>query len=197
MSLSETELRTDQLTLYPMQRELEQRTKLQLIGGLALWLMGMSVPILLLFELRYVMVGGYVDPAANPVIGGLGLLALLITAGLLTGAERSVKAGNRRSIVRQYAFGFWFELIGMVLIGWQVFDRSLSTLTHYGMTYMAAAGTVDFYVLCGVIAILATRARVKRLNATIQNFWGTKATMIYSWYLVFVWLIIFALLYFL
>jgi heme/copper-type cytochrome/quinol oxidase subunit 3 len=197
MSLQETELRRDQLTLYPMQQELDTKTQMQLKGGLTLWLMGMSVPILLLFELRYVMVGGYVDPKANTVLGVLGLLGLLVGAVLLTTAQRSTANGNRKAIVTLYGVAFWFELAALILIGWQVFDRSLSTLSHYGMTFMAVAGTVDFYVFGGIIAILAARSRVKRLNAAIQDYWSTKSTMIYSWFLVVVWLVMFILLYFL
>jgi heme/copper-type cytochrome/quinol oxidase subunit 3 len=180
-----------------MQQELDTKTQMQLKGGLTLWLMGMAVPILLLFELRYVMVGGYVDPKANTVLGVLGLLGLVVGAVLLTAAQRSAANGNRKTIVTQYSLAFWFELAALILIGWQVFDRSLSTLSHYGMTFMAAAGTVDFYVFGGIIAILAARGRVKRLNVAIQDYWGTKSTMIYSWYLVVVWFVMFVLLYFL
>lgn len=195
MSQQETQMRTDQLTLYPMQNKLDTEEQLKLKGGFVLWLMAMSVPILLLFELRYVMVGGYVDPAANPLLGGIGLVLLIISATFTSVAKRTGGPDHRRTALGSYAWSIWCTLAAFILIGWHVVDGSESTLTHYGMTFMTAVGVVDFYVLCMVLAVWATRGRVKHF--VMQNTWGLSATSYFAWFIVAVWVIIYVLMYFL
>lgn len=191
--MSQLELRKDQMTLYPMQHELNTEEQLRLKGGTVLWLVAMSVPILLLAEVRYVIANGYVDPNANPLFGGIGLLLLIVSAILTTAA----KSGRdlRRKALALYAWAFWCTLAAFVLIGWHVVDQSESTLTHYGMTFMTALGTADFYVFGMLVALLATRGRVKRVQ--FRNTWGLTATSYYAWYIVAVWLVVYLVMYFL
>lgn len=195
MSQQQVELRADQMALYPMQRELNQEEQLRLKGGIILWLMGMAVPILLLFELRYVLAGGYVDPAASPTLGGIGLALLVIGAILTSVAKYSGKPVNRRSALTAYGWSLVSILAGFILIGWHVADHSLSIVSHYGMMAIVTLGTTDFYVLGLLIAVLATRGRVKRLN--VQNTWGLSATSYYAWFVVAVWVVMYVVTYFL
>lgn len=195
MSQQEVRLRSDQLTLYPMQRKLDQEEQLRLKGGLVLWLMGMSVPILLLFELRYVLAGGYVDPSVSPTLGALGLVALVITAILNSMAKYTGNTVNRKRVSDLYGWSLLFTLAAFVLIGWHVVDHSVSSVSHYGMILMTTFGTVDFYVLSLLIAQLAARGRVRRLP--IENIWGLSATSYFAWFVVAVWVVIYVLMYFL
>lgn len=195
MSQTETHLRKDQLTLYPMQHELDTEEQLRLKGGLILWLMGLSVPIFLLFELRYVMVGGYVDPHANPLLGGIGLALLIIAAILTSVAKRTGLPISRGKVLSAYTWSLLCVLAAFILIGWHVVDASESSLTHYGMTFIALVGTVEVYILTLLVALMATHGRVKRLN--IRNTWGLSATNYYAWFIVGVWIVIYVLMYFL
>ncbi len=195
MSQTQTELRKDQLTLYPMQRELDTEEQMRLKGGLVLWLMGLSVPILLLVEVRYVMVGGYVDPHANPLLGTIGLVLLIISAILTSVAKRTSVPVSRGKVLGAYLWSVLFTLAAFILIGWHVVDHSESSLTHYGMTFVTAVGTADFYVFTLLVALMATHGRVKRLN--IRNTWGLSATNYYAWFVVAVWVVIYAFMYFL
>lgn len=190
------ELRADQKTLYPMQTELTQEEGMRLKGGFVLWMMGMSVPVFLLFATRYILVGSYVDPAASWGLGLAGLVLLVITALFSTAAAKSAKSLKRGAAVQLYGWAWWFALAAIVVLGWQIFDGTLNQMSHYGMTFMFVQGFADFYIICAWLAIWAARGRVKRIE-TIRNYWGTSSTGYFVWFVTIVWVLFYLLLYFL
>lgn len=192
-----TELRADQKPLYPMQFELTKEETMRLGGGLWLIMMSLSVPILLLFEVRYILAGSRVSSAASPWMGGIGLLLLLIVGFLLQGANGAAKKSDRKAIVRNYGWAFLFGLAAFIVIGWQVVDGQMSTVGHYGSMFMVTVGTGDFYILCAMLGVWATMARVRRLDANIKNYWGVTATGRFWWFVCAVWLVLYVLMYFL
>ncbi|MCY0889055.1 MAG: hypothetical protein OWQ59_11440 [Alicyclobacillaceae bacterium] len=183
--------------LYPMQYELDKEEQMRLRGGLTLWLISMSIPMVLLYELRYVISGKYVAPNANWLLGLLGLVAMVI-AGLLTSAAvRSAKRHNQRAILIQTGWAFWFALAAMVLVGWQVCDRTINPISHFGEMFFVCQGTGAFYILTTIIAVLALRGRVKRLAGSIKNYWGASATNAFVWYVCVFWALLYLLIYWL
>lgn len=193
----ETEIRPDQKSLYPMQSDLTNEERMRLRGGLSLFMMSLSVPILLLFEVRYIMTGSRVSPLANHWLGGIGLVLLLIVGFLLQGASRATKTVNRKAILRNYAWAFWFGFAAFIVIGWQVADRQMNTVGHYGSMFLVTVGTGDFYILCALISVYAAFSRVKRIDSDIKNYWGVHSTGAFWWFITAVWVVLYALMYFL
>lgn len=187
----------DNHVLYPMQQPLSRRDLFKLKGGLTLWLMGMAVPILLLFEFRFVIAGGYVAPQVTqwPAIAAT---VVLVVTGLFTfAASRSAKSMNRPGIVRNHNWALFFGIVAFILIGIPVTNGSLDPVTHYGETFLPTMGTIDVYLLFTWIGLLATRTRVKRLGSKIENYWGVYATNIVMWFVIVCWVVTWIQLYYL
>lgn len=190
-------LRVDQRPLYPMEFELSQEEKMRLRGGLSLFIMSMSVPIVMLFELRYIMAAGRVGVNANPWLGLIGLVFLVIAGIFLQVANAKTKTGDRRGILNDYGWAFLFGLIAFVLNGWQVANHSMSTTDHYDATLIVAVSVADFYLLCALLSVLAARGRVKRIANGVRNYWGIQSNSVFWWFVTIVWLVIYVLMYWL
>lgn len=193
----ETNVRPDQKPLYPMQTELTNEERMRLRGGLSLFMMSLSVPILLLFEVRYIMAGNLVSSIANPWLGGIGLLLLVIAGFLLHSASKSATLDNRKAILRNYAWAFWFGFAAFIVIGWQVADRQMNTVGHYGSMFLVTVGTGDFYIMCALLSVWAAYSRVKRIDSDVKNYWGVQSTGAFWWFITAVWVVLYVLMYFL
>jgi hypothetical protein len=183
--------------LYPMQHPLSKTDLFKLKGGLTLFLMGLAVPILLLFEMRYIVAGGYVAPQVTQWPAIAATVVLLLTGVLTLAGSRSAKSGNQQSIIRNYNWALLLGLVAIVLIGIPAFNGTLDPVTHYGETFIPTMGTVDVYLFFTWIGMLATRSRVKRLGSKIENYWGVYATNIVLWFVFVCWVVTWIQLYYL
>jgi heme/copper-type cytochrome/quinol oxidase subunit 3 len=190
-----TESTTD--VLYPMQQTLSKKDLFKLKGGLALWLASMAVPILLLFEFRYIIAGGYVAPQVTSWPAIAATVVLLISGLFTLGASWSAKKSNRPGILTNYNWALVLGVVAFILIGIPVCNGSLDPVSHYGETFLSTMGALDVYILFTWIGILATRSRVKRLGSRIENYWGVYATNIVWWFVIICWVVTWIQLYYL
>lgn len=183
--------------LYPMQQKLSRADLFKLKGGLTLFLMGLAVPILLLFEMRYVVAGGYVAPQVTQWPAIAATVTFLLTGIFTLAGSRSAKSANRPGIIRNYNWAVLFALVSIILIGIPAFNGTLDPVTHYGETFIPTMGTIAVYLFFTWIGMLATRSRVKRLGSKIENYWGVYATNIVVWFMFVCWLVTWIQLYYL
>lgn len=181
--------------LYPMQEPLTRVDLMKLRGGLTLWLLTMSVPLLLLVEMRFILVGNYVSPHVYQGVGISALIVLIVSGLVMSMANRAAKNGNTKSILTNTSLTMWLGFAAWILIGIQVTNRTMHSTSHYGETYLVTAGLVDFYLTCLLIAVFAVRSRVKRLAGSLQNFWGVHATTTVWWFGVVAWLVVYLEMY--
>lgn len=181
--------------LIPMQVELDQRELMKLRGGLTLMLMGLAVPILLLVELRYILVGTYISPHVHQGIGIAGLLVMIVAGIFNSLASKATKQNQPKAVLTHSGWAIFIGLIAWVLIGIQVVNRSMPGISHYGETYLVSAGTVDVYITFTLLAVYAARSRVKRLGDFVKNYWGVQSSAITWWFVTVVWLVIYIELY--
>lgn len=168
----------------------------KLKGSLILTIAGMSIPILVLIDLRFLLAYGYVSPSASRILGSIATLLLLVSALTVGLASRATAARKLSAAKNQFVYTMFLGLVSWVLIGVQVVNHSVNPLTNFGETFRTTLGTLDVYILIGWIALLAGWTRLRRLQ-TETKWWGIFATarvwqfIVISWtiiYIVFYWI---------
>ncbi|QQE77494.1 hypothetical protein [Alicyclobacillus sp. SO9] len=178
-----------------VEQDFEPLEAKKLYGGLSLWMLSMAVPFVMLVDLRYIMVGFFVSPDANQVLGALATIALIISGLWIGGATSAGKRGDLQAVARHEGYTMLFGWVGLVLSGWQLFNHSMNPVSHFGETYLAVVGISDFYMFVALIALISVVMRVKRLGLTINHRWAIQSTAAIWRFIVIAWIAMYILMY--
>lgn len=164
-------------------------------GALSLVLMSLSMPMLVLMNVRYILADSYVSPSANQVIGGIAAVLMLISAFTVGSGGKAYRAGNARKAQTSLFWTFGLGLAAFVLFGVQIVNHTINIVTHYGETFVTTLGALDIYLLIGLVAILGLRSRMIRRWGTDDHSWGVQSNVILWRFLVIVTLVMYVQLY--
>lgn len=164
-------------------------------GALSLVLMSLSMPMLTLFNVRYILADNYVSPSANQAIGLIAALLMLISAFTAGSAGKAYRAGKPAKLQTSLFWTFGLGLAAFVLFGVQLVNHSMDIVTHYGETFVTTLGAMDLYILIGLVAILGLRSRVVKLWGAADHSWGVRSNVIFWRFIVLVSLVMYVQLY--
>lgn len=167
----------------------------KLKGGFILILISITIPFLLLVNLRYLIVDSYVSPTANQTIGLIASILMVLSTFVISPSIKAVEKGDFANVYKRYGWTFLIALVAWILIGAQVVNHSISTVTHFGETFISTLGVIDTYILFGMVALISVRMRIKNMGTSISHVWGVRSTVMFWNYLILIWLILYAVLY--
>ncbi|MEB3102024.1 cytochrome c oxidase subunit 3 [Ferviditalea candida] len=164
-------------------------------GSLILVLFSLAIPLFVLIDVRVLMVGAYVSPEANQIIGLVAAVLMLVSWVTVGEALRGVKERNFKRVLSSIRLSLLLGFVSWLLIGVQVVNHSVNSLTHYGETFLVSLGTIDVYLLFGLAALLSVRMRVRNFGAAVDHQWGVYSTALYWRFTIIVWIVMYAVLY--
>lgn len=173
---------------------LDHKEMRKLRGGLSLMLISMAIPFLSLINVRFILAGGFVSPQASEGLGAAAVIIMVLSGLFTLPLMNAAKAGDKAKTQQYVNLTMLFGLVAFVLIGVQVVNSTVSPVEHFGEIFLTALGTVDFYLLGGLIAWLSVSMRVSRQGLE-SNYWGAESISLTWRFMVLSWLVMYAVFY--
>ena len=166
-------------------------------GAFYLFLFSMSVPYVLMINLRYIMIGGFVPPLLDQTTGAVETVLAIASAVTAWMAYSRSRAGNAAGYRAAAQLTLSLGLIATLMLLYELWVHPLNPMSHYGETFLATVGLCVVMQLMGLLALWASASRVKRMGMTDSLRHGYELVSIFWMFNVVTWIVVYIELYYL
>ena len=161
--------------------------------GMSVFILSQLVPLVVLIDVRYLFVGTYVPPQANPTVALIA--ALFMLASLVVAWTVKVGAAHGKNRTPRLKLASLLGVMALLVTFYQWSLRLSPTVGRFGEVYYTMTGFAVFYAVVGLVGLLSALSRARFVDSALDDHWHVEAVS-YLWSgITVIWMVTFVVLF--